>query len=131
MNSLQKYISNLKINTFLLSKVLQHKKKCLQHLKNFDERSLEILYDHEDAVFKHMVKRYLKKIVNFYVNWEILIGILFCFFYFVLWSINARLFHKLSHSYVFRHSCHPQGACNPYLSKLPKYFKYIFGHSTK
>jgi hypothetical protein len=26
-------------------------------------------------------------------------------FYFVLWPTNARLFHKLSHSYIFRHYC--------------------------
>jgi hypothetical protein len=37
------------------------KKKRPQHLKNFDERSLKILYDHEEAVFKHMLMRYLKK----------------------------------------------------------------------
>ena len=28
---------------------------------------------------------------------------LFMFFCFVLWSTNAQLFHKLSHSYMFRH----------------------------
>jgi len=28
---------------------------------------------------------------------------LFCFYYFVLWSTNAQLFHKLLHSYMFRH----------------------------
>jgi len=27
------------------------------------------------------------------------------FFYFVLWPTNAKLFHKLSHSYTFRHYC--------------------------
>jgi hypothetical protein len=25
------------------------------------------------------------------------------FYYFVLWPTNAQLFHKLSHSYMFRH----------------------------
>jgi len=31
----------------------------------------------------------------FYVPWN--------FYYFVLWPTNAQLFHKLSHSYMFRH----------------------------
>jgi hypothetical protein len=37
------------------------KRKCPQHLKNFDEKSLEILYDHDEAVFKHMVNALFKK----------------------------------------------------------------------
>ena len=34
------------------------------------------------------------------VGGELLIFFLFCF---VLWPANAKLFHKLSHSYMFRH----------------------------
>jgi predicted cupin superfamily sugar epimerase len=30
---------------------------------------------------------------------------IFIFIYFVLWPTNAQLFHKLSHSYMFRHYC--------------------------
>jgi hypothetical protein len=63
MNSLQQFISNLKISKFSAIEGRNHsiKKKCPQHLKNFDERSLKILNDHEEAVFKHMLMRYLKK----------------------------------------------------------------------
>ena len=83
MNSLQKYISNLKINTFLLSNKLQHKKKCPQHLKNFDERDLKILYDHEEAVFNHMVRRYLKnKCESFRVIEKFLKEFLFSILYY-------------------------------------------------
>jgi len=32
-----------------------------------------------------------------------IVDFLFFFCYFVLWPTNAQLFHKLSHSYMFRH----------------------------
>jgi len=45
-----------------------------------------------------------------YINWGmlhvasiILIHVPCIFYYFVLWPTNAQLFHKLSHSYMFRH----------------------------
>jgi len=34
---------------------------------------------------------------------RILIPVPCIFYYFVLWPTNAQLFHKLSHSYMFRH----------------------------
>jgi len=33
----------------------------------------------------------------------ILMHVPFIFYYFVLWPKKAKLFHKLSHPYVFRH----------------------------
>lgn len=45
------------------------KKICPQHIKNLDERSLKILCDHEEPVFEHILKRYLKKMCeSFKVN---------------------------------------------------------------
>jgi hypothetical protein len=63
MNSLQTFIPNLKINIFsaFARRIIIFKKKCPQHIKNFDEGSLKILYDNEEAVFKHILMRYLKK----------------------------------------------------------------------
>jgi hypothetical protein len=125
MNTLQKYISNLKINTFLLSNKLQHKKKCPQHLKNFDERDLKILYDHEEAVFNHMVRRYLKnKCESFRVIEKLLKE--FLVFVCTMSKKYTIILQIMTLLHVSTLSCHPQGACNQYLAKLHKYFKCIF-----
>ena len=65
MTSLQKFISNLKINKSFFSCYLKKnhniKKKCPQYIKKFGKRSLKILYEYEEAVFKHMLMRYILK----------------------------------------------------------------------
>jgi len=46
---------------------------------------------------------FLLNIFNVNTVCFISIHVQFIFFYFVLWPTNAQLFHKLSHSYMFRH----------------------------
>jgi len=47
---------------------------------------------------------------------------IFLILYFLLWPTNAQLFH-ITPLHVSTLSCHPQGACNQYLTNLHKYFK--------
>jgi hypothetical protein len=42
---------------------------------------------------------------KYYLRPFVLIPVPCIFCYFVLWPTNAQLFHKLSHSYMFRHYC--------------------------